>query len=454
MPVLRDKAQLASSDAPAAGALLAGRYRVEGLLGTGGMGVVVAATQVPLGRRVAIKLLSREAASDAEAVERFFREAQSAAALRSEHVVKILDFGSFDDGAPYMVMEYLDGQDLARTLDGVGQLGVEPAVDFVLQACEPLAEAHAVGIVHRDLKPANLFVTRAADGSPLLKILDFGISKVLPKESVSITTTGSSMGSPVYMSPEQIRDAKAVDPRSDVWALGIVLYELLAGEPPFVAERSHEVLARIVQDAPRPLGTLRPNLPPGLEDVVHRCLQKNPEDRFQNVGELARALQPFATAAAAAFADRTERVLRSGPNAITSPDVLTPLSSQPLPPIAVTAGAWHGAAHKRSAMGPVAVIVAFSAVAAIVGVYLLASAVRREPAPVQAAAPPSVETQLPAPVASAEEDQATPAASGAPGAAGSSAPAVSAKSAPARPRPAPAVKRDPKATDPIFKKRQ
>jgi len=229
----------------APGTLLAGKYRVERVLGQGGMGVVVAAQHIHLEERVAIKLMLAEAAFSAEAVARFVREARAAAQLESAHVAKVSDVGTLEDGRPYMVMEYLDGHDLANVLAANGPLPLQDAIDYLLQASEAIAEAHSIGIVHRDLKPANLFLTRRRDRTPQVKVLDFGISKVSGSARSSsdnaLTRTSTLMGTPLYMSPEQMTSVRDVDARSDIWALGIILFELLTGAPPFVGETLPQV---------------------------------------------------------------------------------------------------------------------------------------------------------------------------------------------------------------------
>jgi serine/threonine protein kinase len=297
----------------AQGDVLAGKYRVDSVLGSGGMGVVVAATHMTLRQKVALKFLLPAAAQHAETKERFLREARAAVKLKSEHVAKVVDVGTLEDGAPYMVMEYLDGATLGQIVRGQGAQPIADAVGFVLQACEAVAEAHAAGIVHRDLKPENLFLTRRVDGQPLVKVLDFGIAKDVGADAaLSLTRTSTIIGSPLYMPPEQLRSAKAADARSDIWALGAVLFELLTGRVPFTAESFSELCLKVAQDpAPAP-STLTPGVPPQLDAAVLRCLEKDVARRFQNVGEMAEALAPFAPESGREFARRVTSVLAGG----------------------------------------------------------------------------------------------------------------------------------------------
>jgi serine/threonine protein kinase len=270
------------------GAILVSRYQIERVLGQGGMGIVVKAMHLQLQQPVAMKFLLPEVLGNQQIVQRFLREAQAAVRLRSEHVARVIDVGSLETGAPYMVLEYLDGADLSsfpRTHLTIGGI-----VDLVLQACEALAEAHSLGIVHRDIKPANFFITRGADGAPLLKVLDFGISKA-PMQNSQLTATQTVMGTPAYMSPEQMRSSRDVDHRSDIWSLGIVLYELLQGTPPFAADTFSSMVIKVVTD---PLPRLNVHLPGELDAIVYRCLEKDPARRFQNVAELAQAIAPYA----------------------------------------------------------------------------------------------------------------------------------------------------------------
>jgi serine/threonine-protein kinase len=273
---------------PPIGAVLAGRYRVERLLGQGGMGVVVKAMHLQLFQPVAMKFLLPEVLGNQQVVQRFLREAQAAVRLKSEHVARVIDVGSLETGAPYMVLEYLEGADLANFPRS--QLSVGGVVDMILQACEALAEAHSLGIVHRDIKPANFFITRGSDGKQLLKVLDFGISKT-PMGNSNLTATQSVMGTPAYMSPEQMRSSRDVDHRADIWALGVVLFELLQGAPPFGGDTFSSMVIKVVND---PLPRLSVQLPGELDAIVYRCLEKDPARRFQNVAELAQALAPYA----------------------------------------------------------------------------------------------------------------------------------------------------------------
>jgi predicted Ser/Thr protein kinase len=295
------------------GSIVAGRYRIEHMLGRGGMGVVLAARHIALGQRVAIKLMLPDAITDSAAVERFMREALAASRVNSEYVTRVFDMGELPNGAPYIVMEYLEGLDLGQ-LARQGRLQLSEVATFALQTCEALAEAHAVGIVHRDLKPSNVFCVRRTDGLFSIKVLDFGISKFLVEHplrgDMSLTSTRSVIGSPYYMSPEQMSSPKTVDARTDIWSLGVMLHELLSGALPFLAESLPELAVRVATEPPVALSSVRPDLPRGLSAVVSRCLEKPRERRYADVGELARALVAFAPAEARVHAERAQRVLQ------------------------------------------------------------------------------------------------------------------------------------------------
>jgi serine/threonine-protein kinase len=291
------------------GEVLADKYRVDRVLGVGGMGAVVAATHLQLGTRVALKFMLPDGLGHAVYVERFLREARAAVRLRSDHVARVLDVGTLPSGSPYMVMEYLEGSDLGALIEQHGPMAPLAAVDYVLQACDAVAEAHSLGIVHRDLKPRNLFLTGRNDGSPLVKVLDFGISKDAgsPAE-LSLTRSHEIIGSPNYMSPEQLRSTKLADARSDIWALGVILYELVTGRVPFVAESVTHLTAMVLTEEPPPVERLRSDVPPGLARVITRCLEKDPNQRFGSIAELAAALEPFAPADTRDLAARIARI--------------------------------------------------------------------------------------------------------------------------------------------------
>jgi serine/threonine-protein kinase len=302
---------------PRAGSIVDDKFVVDRVLGEGGMGVVVAATHLGLEQHVAIKFLAQEAMRNKEAVERFQREAKVAAKVKSEHIARVHDVGTVEGGVPYIVMEYLEGRDLGDVIDEDGKLPIAEACEIILQACEALAEVHAAGIVHRDLKPSNLFVTHRSDGSPCVKLLDFGISKftIHPDDTSvdpALTATATIMGSPSYMSPEQLKSTKEVDARTDVWSLGAVLYEALTGRPAFKAETVPQVCAMIASDDPPPPSSLRSSVPEDLERAILACLDKKP-DRRSTLAELARVLVQHAPERARVSLERIEAVAGPGP---------------------------------------------------------------------------------------------------------------------------------------------
>ncbi|HKO48936.1 MAG TPA: serine/threonine-protein kinase [Polyangiaceae bacterium] len=308
--------------------LFANKYRIERELGRGGMGVVVAAHHIQLNEKVAIKFLLPEALARAETVERFMREARAAVRIKSEHVARVSDVGVLESGEPYMVMECLEGLDLSDWLQQRGVLPVEQAVEFLLQACEAIAEAHALGIVHRDLKPSNLFVVCRADGLWSVKVLDFGISKVTPSGAAaadaSLTGTAAVIGSPLYMPPEQMESSSTVDARADIWALGVVLFELITGQAPFAGDTIPEICMKVAIAAPPSIRSLRPEVPQALELVIERCLEKDSECRYRDVAEFAEALIEFGPNRARNSVERISRTIRAaGPT-------LRPVAPQPV----------------------------------------------------------------------------------------------------------------------------
>jgi serine/threonine protein kinase len=377
--------------------LLAGKYRIERVLGQGGMGVVVAAMHTALDERVAIKLLLPDALANPETVARFQREARAAVRIKSEHVARVTDVGAVDPaalalqpalgiplapGAPFMVMEYLEGQDLAAVLRAAGPLSVADAVLYVAQAIEAIAEAHSIGIVHRDLKPSNLFLTRRPDGTPLVKVLDFGISKAAMPGTLdgAVTTTSAVLGSPMYMAPEQMIASREVDSRTDVWALGVVLYQLLTGRGPFNGTTMTELCARILQEPHSPVRASRADVPVEIEAVVSRCLEKDRTRRFASVADLAEALAPFGGQAAALSAERARRLLprteRVSAVPQTVPNALHP--NVPAAPYAATNPSWSATRGRGGAPSGVWFVLALALAGAIgfVAVVVLVFAAR------------------------------------------------------------------------------
>ncbi len=279
----------------AEGAVIAGKFRLERILGIGGMGAVFEATHTALGERVAVKFLRPELRDKPELVERFLREARSQFRINSDHVVRVLDVGTAESGTPYIAMELLEGVSLHAHLRRVGRVAPAEAAEIAVQACDALAAAHALGIVHRDVKTRNLMLTRGPGGALRVKLVDFGVAQISsPDLGERLTATETIMGTPLYMPPEQLRSARLADARSDVWAIGVVLYEVLTGRLPYLAESAADMLFRQYHETPRPVHEVAPGVPAGLCAIVSRCLALEPDERFPSAAALARALAPFA----------------------------------------------------------------------------------------------------------------------------------------------------------------
>jgi serine/threonine protein kinase len=274
----------------APGTLLAGKLRVERLIGQGAMGIVYEATDITLRRRVAVKLVHPDFLNDPEKRLRFGREAYAVSRLQSQHVTQVLEISELDDGTPYFVMELLEGRTLDQVIEEDGPAHIHVALDWILQALDAVSEAHMAGLVHRDLKPANLYLVQRKDRPPIVKVLDFGLVKDMAADAVKLTITGSTMGSPAYMAPEQVNVDQVVDARTDVWAIGITLFELLTRELPFDGQSIPQMLRQILRENATPLRAKRPDAPPELEMVIAKCLAKEPSLRFSDAADLARAL--------------------------------------------------------------------------------------------------------------------------------------------------------------------
>jgi len=291
------------------GSIVAQRFRILRVLGRGGMGIVFLALHLELDRRVALKIVRDELLAREDAVDRLRHEARNAAKLRSEHSTRVLEFGRLESGAPYIVMEYLEGIDLEAYMMAHGPIAPREAVGLILQACEAVAEAHAHGIIHRDLKPGNLFLATSADGSTTVKVLDFGISKSTHERSPRVITDPRMVvGSPGYMSPEQVRCSSRVGPAADIWSLGAVLYEAVTGHCPFEGDSITDVYKHVLDLEPLAPRAYQPSVSEWLECVILRCLRKDPLERFAGVAELAKELSAFGPAGSIGLARRIARV--------------------------------------------------------------------------------------------------------------------------------------------------
>ena len=455
---------------PKSGDVIDDKYEIVGVVGRGGMGVVFEALHRRLRQRVALKMLHPHVKEEHGVIERFEREARAAGQLLSSNVARVLDVATSSTGLPYIVMEFLEGRDLQDELDVKKQLPVEEAVDYILQACAAMHEAHALGIIHRDLKPANLFLCPTTDG-PVIKILDFGISKITSEVDGRLTAAMTTLGSPIYMSPEQLRGASDVDARTDLWSLGVVLYELLAGCPPHAGPVT-VVTAAILTDAPPRLASFRDDVPIELEAVIAKALQKYPVNRFQDAESLAEALVPFASGASAkrlraklAVSPSAPLSRRSGKSAAESADSLTMARADVSPVLAPPSGAdtrlsMSTGAFERSARTSSrtrTVMIAGGIVAGAVALLLVlwpgsSAPTRAAATPVDSASatPPLASTTpastvaVAAPPAAAASASSTPSSRPSPGRAPPSR-STTTKQAPALPRPQPATA----ATNPL-----
>jgi len=451
------------------GTVVDGKYKIDEIIGRGAMGVVVAATHVHLKERVALKFLSaRQASQTNDFQARFRREAQVSAKLRNEHITRVIDVGVWRDLIPFMVMDHLVGNDLRRTLKLApgGRLPVAVALDYIVQICEGLAEAHAIGIVHRDLKPSNLFVTKRPDGSELIKILDFGISKWSQGEEQldELTQTGVVLGSPKYMAPEQLFGSASVDARADVWSIGAIFYEMLTGRPPYDFPTLTRICAELATDKPPPaLKPILPDLPDGIEAVVMQCFARDREQRMNNVATFAGALleavdAPFAgqvRSKIAAVLDpksqkdfstttssgalplstgnyRSLSLTGSGPRLSSSGALRVAVDAANGPASSATAGGVEASVEPTVAEGKKKVVVISAVVGVVVaiGAFVLLGGSHPSPAPAplvtaapaqQPPAPPQTAVIPPAP---APADTASAAAAAAASAAASAAPSA------------------------------
>jgi serine/threonine-protein kinase len=343
-----------------AGEVIAEKYEILRVLGRGGLGVVYAAKHLLLGEEVAIKFLRADLARDERIVARFTREARAASKIRSEHVARVLDV-AVAGGLPYIVLELLRGSDLLAHVKQHKRVSVEDAALYLLQACEAVAEAHVRGIVHRDLKSANIFLTHRADGSPSIKVLDFGISKLLDEQDAGITTEGSSlMGSPAYMSPEQVMAAGEVDAQTDIWSLGVVFYELVTGKRPFSGDSPQRVCMAVLHDEPAPPSSIVAGLPKAADAIVLRCLQKKRAHRYLSVADLAADLAELGPLEGRISMQRARRILsgavppappsdpRAAAAATAAPGGTTTLTAGGLDASAISAPTVEPRARRRS----------------------------------------------------------------------------------------------------------
>jgi serine/threonine-protein kinase len=311
---------------PAPGELVLSKYRVERVIGQGGMGVVLAVRHVDLGELFAMKVLRPSVKDKPGAAARFVKEARAAARLRSDHVARVYDVGTLDAsspiaGTPYLLMEFLEGLDLSSILAAHGPMPAGDVVDYVSQALDAIGEAHSLGLVHRDLKPGNLFLAAKPSGVATVKVLDFGISKDLDEESGSMTQSGDLIGSPFYMSPEQMRGSRDIDTRVDLWALGVIMFELLSDTVPFPGKTSTQVCSAVLEGPIPSIRALVPDVPEELAAAIAKCLRRNRDERFASAEELVGALARVPKTFDGSRSSRTKRLLgppSSGRNAVAA----------------------------------------------------------------------------------------------------------------------------------------
>lgn len=332
------------------GSVVSEKYQIERILGVGGTAIVTAARHLLLDELVALKFLLSSSIHNPESLMRFSREARATAKLRSEHVVRAFDMGSLPSGTPYLVMEYLQGYDVSSLLLANGSLPIERAVAYVLEACEAIAEAHSLGIIHRDLKPANLFCVQQSDGFESIKVLDFGSSKVdyrpLPT-NVRMTLDRSIVGTPLYMSPEQLVGSQDVDERTDIWSLGVSLFEMLTSRPPFDADTILDLIAKTTTQPVPSLRKFRSDVPIALEEAVRTCLAKDRNCRYANARELALALVPFGPQHICGQVERIERKMRTSGMMKLTFSFPPPIEKDELSASQQTTAIWPNSISKR-----------------------------------------------------------------------------------------------------------